>query len=302
MVERGEVAVLRVAAAQHGCISRTQARNLGLSDRLISKRAASGRWQRLCPAVFRIEGAPRTWRQRLAALLLWGERGSAISHRSAAALHGLARFREGPLELTVTRDVRAPQAHVVHRSTLLSRGDLTAIDDLTVTTIERTLVDLCTAESERDIRASVDEALRRRLTTVRKLRAAVDRSKHHRGIGLLRAIVDELEGGKAPTESELESRVSELLERANLPPAIRQQPLVAGGRVRRLDFHLKGTPVVIECDGYEYHSSPAAFARDRERNNALLARGFKVLHWTWSDVCTKPEALIQQVSEVLGLE
>lgn len=232
--------------------------------------------------------------------MLWAARGCAVSHRSAAALHGFARFPEGPAELSVTRTARLGRPYVVHRVALLPSRDVTTVDGLRVTTVERTLVDLCALDHVPALRAAVDEALRRRKTTLERLEAALDRSSRARGLASLRHLVAELRGGRNPTESELEARVYDLLEAGGLPRPIVQQRVVAGGRARRLDFRIPGTPVVIEADGFAWHSAAARYETDRHRDNALLERGLRVLHWTWAAVRDRPEQLLAQLMNVLG--
>lgn len=295
MGDSAEVKCLRLAQRQHGCIRRDQARALGLSDRLISRRAASGRWEPLCPAVFRVEGAPRTWRQWLAAAVLWAARGCAVSHRSAATLHGFARFPEGPAELSVTRAARLGRPFTVHRVARLPDREVTTIDGLKVTTVERTLVDLCSLADVPALRASVDEALRRKKTTLDRLEAAIDRAGPTRGVAALRALIAELHGGRRPTESELEARVYELLASAGLPRPTKQARLCLAGQVRRLDFHFPGTPVVIEADGYAFHSTGAMRERDSARSNQLTTHGLRVLHWTWAALRDRPDQLLAQL-------
>ena len=117
---------------------------------------------------------------------------------------------------------------------------------------------------------------------------------------MLRDLLSDYQAGEAPTESELEARVFELLSAEGLPRPYKQRSVIAGGRVRRLDFHFPGTPVVIEADGYSYHSSREMFERDRERNNALAARGLRVLHWSWAALRDRPEELVAQLKALLS--
>lgn len=299
-MERADVAVLRLASRQHGVITRVQACAQGLSQRAISRRVESGHWETLFPSVYRVEGAPRSWHQRLAAALLWAGRGAALSHRVAAGLHGFARGARDGLELTVSRDLRLPAPAAVHRVSALMPRDLSSVLGLAVTSPTRTLVDLAATSLVQDLRASVDEALRRRWTTLDRLQVAVCRAAHQPGVVALRAIVAELAGGDAPTQSELESRVAEVLEAAGLPRPIRQQVVVVGGAVRRMDFRVPGTPVVIEADGYAYHSGFDTFERQRERHRALASRGLVVLPWTWAAVRDRPEHLVVQLVETLS--
>lgn len=111
---RGEVRCLRLASTQDGVIRRDQARELGLSARQIERRVRSGRWETIFPAGYRVEGSARSWRQELRAAVLWAGRGSAISHRAAAALLGFALLggeapAESELEARVAEVLEARQ-------------------------------------------------------------------------------------------------------------------------------------------------------------------------------------------------
>lgn len=291
---------LRLAARQHGIITRAQARELGMSDRRISRRFARGHWEALFPSVYRVEGSVRTWAQTLRAALLWAGRGAAVSHGAAAALLGFARFRSGPVELSVTRDLRGQSPAVVHWVRELPHRALCWVDGLTVTAATRTLVDLAATEDPQALRASVDEALRRRWTTLDRLEAAVSRSAYQRGVVALRAVVRQLAGGEGPTESELEARVAELLEAAGFPRPVRQQVVRVRGGVRRMDFRIPGTPIVIEADGYAYHAGFDTFEDQRDRHRALGARGLLLVPWTWASVRDRPDVLIAHLREALA--
>jgi len=57
---------------------------------------------------------------------------------------------------------------------------------------------------------------------------------------------------------------------------------------------------VVEVDGYAYHSSSAAFERDRLRDADLLARGHRVLRITAHRLQTAPEAVVARLAAVLA--
>jgi very-short-patch-repair endonuclease len=61
-----------------------------------------------------------------------------------------------------------------------------------------------------------------------------------------------------------------------------QQVFFAG--VGHVDMLVRGTRVVIEIDGYEYHSSPAAYEEDRRRMAELVARGYIVVRLSYQRV------------------
>jgi hypothetical protein len=51
--------------------------------------------------------------------------------------------------------------------------------------------------------------------------------------------------------------------------------------------------------GYAFHSSRAAFERDRKRDADLAARGFRVVRVTWRQIVDRPEAVIARIAVVL---
>jgi very-short-patch-repair endonuclease/predicted transcriptional regulator of viral defense system len=298
-----EVSCSRVASKQLGTIARDQAVSCGASKDQIARFVQSGRWVRVCPGVYRVLGAPETWRQRVMAVSLWAGRRAAFSHRTAAALWGFSRFRE-TRDLHVTLDRRAlePVDVVTHRAPTLSSRDIANVDGVRVTSVARTLLDLSATESRQDVRAAVEEALRRKWTTVERLAEFVEAHRGHRGVALLRELTEAFLGGEGPAESELESRVLDLLEEEGLPRPQKQRSLRLQGRLRRVDFSFPGTRVLLEADGYAWHSTPEAFEKDRARVSALTARGYRVLHWTWRGLTERPDELVEELRRALQLD
>lgn len=56
----------------------------------------------------------------------------------------------------------------------------------------------------------------------------------------------------------------------------------------------------MEVDGRDYHSAPAAFQRDRHRQNALVAAGWQVLRFAAADVLRRPGWIAAQVKSMLN--
>jgi very-short-patch-repair endonuclease len=255
---------------------------------------------RVFPSVFRVAGAPMSWRQQIEALLLWGGRGVVLSHRTAAALHGFNHFPEGPLEVTTTRRTRIPKDVRVYRVSAMRPRDLTRVYDLDVTSETRTLVDLAALTERSVLHAAIDQALREKKTTLDKLEAAVKRAGNRPGVIDLRSLLDEFQGQGGPTESELEYGAVSLIVDAGLPRPEVQWRVVVGRKRRRLDLCFTELGVVIETDGYASHSGIGSFEDDRARNNSLIVRGLRVLHWTWEAIQQRPEELIAELYVVLN--
>jgi len=54
--------------------------------------------------------------------------------------------------------------------------------------------------------------------------------------------------------------------------------------------------LVIETDGARWHPDPP---RDQARDNALAARGWRVLRFTWAEVVHEPELVLELLREAL---
>lgn len=294
------VECLRLASRQHGVLTRRQATERGLSAKQVCGRLSRGEWSRIYPSVFRVEGAPLTWRQTLKGASLWAERGYALSHTTAGELWGFPAFRGlGAVELSTTRRLRDPNV-VTHHVDVLDPRDIASRECFRVTSVGRTLLDLAAALDAQQTRELVEDALRRKLTTVDRLEQLLARNSGARGVHVLRALVWEFSGGDGPTESVLERRVEDLVLSAGLPAPRRQRTVLAGKRVRRLDFVFPEAKVIVEADGYAWHSTPEAFEKDRERRNALTRRGYIVLQWTWRALEERPGELLAELAEVLA--
>jgi very-short-patch-repair endonuclease len=293
----GDLAVAKRAAKQWGVVSRRQALE-HLAPSQVDRRLNDGAWVQVFPGVYRLAGAVEAWEQSYQALTLYLGDTFAFSHRSAGLLH---RLRDPPakLEIISTLHVRL-EGVVAHRVRSLPCEHLTSAQGFPVTDVPTTLVHLAAVVPPAALRRAADLALQRKRTSVEALSRALAEAGRGRGVVNLRALLARYQGGDGPAESELEQRVVDVLESAGIPRPVRQRVVQVEGRVRRLDLLFPAERVVIEADGYATHSSPEAFEADRQRNNALLARGMRVLHWTWAALHERPRSLVDQLRVVLA--
>jgi very-short-patch-repair endonuclease len=293
-----------LAARQHGVISYAQARELGLTPHQIKERVISGCWERLHLEVFRIRGAPDTYRQRLVAACLAIGPEVAASHRSAATLHGLLSYREPPVEVTTTR-ARSPEVAgvVVHRLADLRERWIEVDDGNRLTTVARTLVDLGAVASPGTVEAALDKATGRRLLTYREARDAMFAvaRKGRRGVGAIRRLLDERIGRAYPA-GVLEARMESLLRRGSLPAPRAQHVVVDehGGFVAVVDFAYPDRRLAVEVDGYEFHSTPKAVDYGNARDRLLVAAGWTPVHFSWNDVERRPDRVAEDLRRLLG--
>lgn len=300
MVPDRSALVDEIARGQHGLITTEQAtRALGPSRK--ARWVAERRLVSVQPSVFRMAGSPETWHQKVLAAALAVD--GIVSHRSAAELWGLiepAGYAEVSVPGTVNRVVRPPA--IVHRI-----GDLhpeLAVDrvGLRVTDPVRTVIDLGLVMPWWSVHRAIAKGLSTHafeLSAVRGLRDALGRPGRN-GTGVVRDILDGSLLIMDKEESELEKRLTTLLRRHRLTGFVLQHEVWDGGRfVARIDAARPDLKLAIEVDGFEHHSSPEAFQRDRSRQNRLVALGWTVLRFTWSDVVRNPAHVAKMIAKAI---
>ncbi len=77
-----------------------------------------------------------------------------------------------------------------------------------------------------------------------------------------------------------------------------QREVVVEG-VGRVDF-LVGDRLIVELDGYEFHSGRAEYRNDRARWNRATARGLVTLRITAEMILRRPEEFIRLVRAALA--
>jgi very-short-patch-repair endonuclease len=164
--------------------------------------------------------------------------------------------------------------------------------------VERTLIDLAGSISNQDLEVALDSALRMRKTTIPRLKWCVsnNRRKGVKGIGVLDALLTER---SLASESPLETRLAQILRQSSLPMPEAQFRVMDGAKViGRFDFAYPAAKLIIEVDGYRWHSGKHAWQKDRERDNALNRLGWTVLRFTAEDL-RRPRLVISQIRDVL---
>jgi very-short-patch-repair endonuclease len=207
----------------------------------------------------------------------------------------------GAVELSLPRG-RSYDRVDVHVVTDLGPVDITTVGHLPVTTTARTLVDLGAVVDDDTLEQALESALRDGRTSLRQVRRRLEAlSRRGRpGLARVRRVLDRrLEGG--PSDSELETRVVQLLRRARLPRPVRQHEVWLGGRVvARADLAYPGQRLLIELDGWSGHGTKRAFRADRRRQNSLVLAGWTLLRFTWADVIESPAAVVAAVHGALA--
>ena len=138
--------------------------------------------------------------------------GAAVAGRAAAALWGIPGYKPGPVEIVQTRrPSRRHQLGAEHSTTFLPDRQVKMIDNLPVTSPERTVFDLCGRASEKRATWLVKTVVSRKLTTLPKLAVVLAETGAfgRPGTRMLRLVLAAERDDEPPTESELEDLVQE---------------------------------------------------------------------------------------------
>lgn len=167
-------AFYELAIVHGGYFTTREASEAGLSYRKLSYHAARGELERVMHGVYRLVNFPEHRHGDMIAVTLWAGPGSAISHESALAVYELASAMPAVIHLTAPRSFTGRRKGVrVHHEDLMP-DERRVWDDVPVTTVERTLIDLAMRSDPSLLSDAVRESLDRGLTTRARLARAVD--------------------------------------------------------------------------------------------------------------------------------
>jgi very-short-patch-repair endonuclease len=285
--------------ANHGLVTRDAARRAGISDAAWYRACASGQVELLHPGVARVVGAPATQHQRIAAAVLAAGRGAMASHRSAIALWDMPRPEDDPVDVTLLARTRrrALQGVLLHRPRDHVDLEPTRRSNIRTSKLLRALTDLGAVDPN-GVHRAVGHVVTNGIASPAALRWALEvHSRRGRdGVRALRAALDDwLFDGKA-LDSELERRMTRVAKRYDLPP-MTHHAVICGHEV---DFLIVGTPIVLECDGWEWHDKGRhSFEHDRLRDVELTAAGYITVRFTWTMLTRQPQWVAAKVIEAV---
>ena len=306
---RADDAILSLASAQHGVVTRSQLLRAGISQQIVKRRLKSRFLRPLHRGVYVVGTCTTPEARALAAAYACGE-SAVVSHEVAAQLTGLMRpSRRGgggnraPAHAgdnsqrvavsLASGDRRRPGVRT-HRIGSLPADEITTVDGIPVTTPARTLLDLAGVVSSREFEQALIEAVARKLTSREEIITILERHPRHPGATLLRATLGS--GAPTPVRSVAERRFLALVKKARLPkPEV--NVTVEGCEV---DFLWRSQRLIVEIDGRAYHSTNDRFENDRRRDRALIAAGYRVIRITWRQLMDEPMLVAVQVAQALA--
>ncbi len=287
--------IVSLAARQHGNVTRQQLLELGLGAQAIKYRQKTGRLYRVHRGVYGVGRPPQTAFERSTAAVLACGPDAALSHDAALALWGFAQ-QGWPSSYDVTiygGGDRRPEGIRVHRCTTLKSRDLRIRHAIRTTSLPRTLLDCAPLMTDRTLKRAVNDALRSPHLNRAQLAELLARTRQQPGSKLLDPFVAT---GDGPTRSSLEDEFLVFCERFGLP--LPRVNIRVGGR--EVDAYFEAENLIVELDGYGYHSDREAFERDRENDAEALAAGRSTVRLTTERIRNSAEKEAARLEAILS--
>jgi hypothetical protein len=280
--------IARVASRQQGNITTKQLRHVGLWPRSIAYRVARGSLHHEHWGVYSVGRPATTPLERASAAVLACGPTAALSHGSAMTLWGLWRRWDMPFEVTVAQD-RRPRGIVVHLSRTLRRGEIRTHLGIRATTPARTLHDMAHRLTRMQLMRAVNSAL----VSNFMMQSHLDEFVSRHPSSPLAAFVS-LDAG--PTRSQLEDEFLAFCERYGLPTP--KTDVIVGGYA--VDAYFEAERVIVELDGWDFHSSRASFESDRERDADHLGDGIPTVRITHDRLHSDPDREAARLQRILA--
>jgi hypothetical protein len=258
---------------------------LGLTRSTIADRCATGKLIREHHGVYSVGHSQTTPAARAdAAVMACGDR-AVLSHDSAAALY---RLRKWPPVTEISSPLRRERPRIrAHRTTTLTRGDVTYRQGIRVTTVARTIADIARRLTDDELTRAIHEARRNR-----------DLTDH--GLARLYALcpraAEVFDSEEAPSRSIFQHTFRAFLELRGYPIPVFE----ADWHGYQVDAYYADHTLIIELDGYRDHSLPDRFEADRERDELAIALHHATLRITWKRLTRKPGELDRNLRAILA--
>lgn len=287
--------IARLATDQSGVVGHEQLLALGLSEEAIKRRLALGRLRRVHRGVYAVGHEALTARgRRIAALLACGA-GAVLSHQTAGDEWNIRPNASPRIHVTIPgRSGRRRPGIAIHRPRRLPAHEVTRRDDLAITTVARTLLDLADVLTIGDLRKAIERADQVKVLDVQAVYVVMAEHPGRRAKKLERALAI---ADFAEKRSPLESDFLALCKRFGLPrPEVNVE--VAGHEV---DFFFRDAGLVVETDGWETHGTRRAFKGDRRRDVDIAKAGLQHVRFTHDEIADDAARVASDVSSLLAL-
>lgn len=134
--------------------------------------------------------------------------------------------------------------------------------------------------------------------TPTQLTLAAAHQKGRRGIVNVRELIPL---ARPEAESPMESEARLAMYDGGLPdPTLQYEIVDRDGRLWRVDFAWPDQLLAVEYDGYDWHSGPDDFTKDRQKRAALHELGWTAMSIVSDDVRKRQREMVRRIDHLLA--
>lgn len=281
----------RLSRRQLGLVTSPQLARLGWSHHAVLHLVDRGLLFSVRRQVWRVAGAPESQEMMLLAAVLAAGDGTLLGFATGARTWGFTKVPEPALIDIVTDSWSQPRLVGVkgHRTNFLPDHHRSRVGALPVTSAERTITDCCGMLRPDQLRATVNDGLRRKVLTLPRLTRCVDEVPRsgRRPIVPMVELLKSTVAGYDPGDSDPEVDLVDALVDAGFPRPAQQVRVESEGQTMFLDVAWPDLRVGYEYDSLEFHEH--RFHEDRDRLRRLKRAGWDV--WPITKTTSRNEIL-----------
>lgn len=224
---------------------------------------------------------------------------AVLSHRSAGRLWGLLPPAAETVDVTRPRGTHTRRPGITGHECTLLPDEIARVDGIPVTSLSRTLFDLASVLSRRQLERALNEAEVRQLTDRLSLPDLLARYPRRRGTATLRALLAAKNPGGI-TRNDFEEGFVAFLDAYDLPRPRFNATMPVRGRLLEADCMWRKERLIVELDSRAVHGTERAFESDRRRDRFLLVDGWRSTRVTWRQLRDEAPALAADLRGLLG--
>jgi len=273
-----EAGAWALARTQHDVITHGQLRALGYSDDAIKHRLRTGRLFALWRGVYAVGRPHVSSRGRWKAATLACGPQSALDGDSGLALWGVRSNKRREVEIAIPYGGGHHLPEIRIRRVRELGDQVAERDGIPVLSLPPLFVYLASRVGPGALEASINEADKKDLIHVGRLRREIDALRGRPGVAHLRKVIDR--ATFRYSDSELERAFRPIIRKAGLPEP-QMGEWVNGYKV---DFWWPVLNLVIETDGGRFHRTAFQQANDRRRDQAHTLAHTACLRFTHGQI------------------
>jgi very-short-patch-repair endonuclease len=252
------------------------------------------------PRVFRLGGVPDSIESRLVSASLWMDGDDFFDGPTAGFIFGLEGIPE-PRELTISTYSGRRQAVGLKISRLMTTDRPTRrwLRGFRVSSVERLLAECCASLPPRRVGLAMDDALRKRSTTIARLKAFAETwGRGRRGAKVFRDLVAARDPDDERIRSHFEKKMLAIVRRVREHHFIPDFQVNTRGSTYFIDFYLPAAQLGLECHSRRWHLG--RHAEDARRDRDIRAQGIELIYFTWEEVCFDPDAVERDIRAAIA--